>query len=252
MPGACDRAEGGVLFLDEIGSLPLAMQGILLRVLESGDYQPVGGGLPRQLNARIVSATNIPLAELVAAGEFRDDLVFRLQRLTIEIPPLHQRNDDILPLCKHFLSNLRPDKEPLLGDDLISYYKSHRWPGNVRELRNDLELMTVLHGGTTCFKRQHSPLYQSQRKGNTARFVRKKEPAVAVPPITGGAKVHVRRDKIISLAKQHGSIARSDVVAAIACAPGTAAKDLAALESAGLLKRIVPNGVIRLTRFYPT
>ena len=161
MVGACERAAGGVLFLDEIGSMPYAMV-LLLRLLESGDYQRVGGGKTRQLAARIVSATNVPLNDLVTQGSFRDDLLFRLQRLTLHIPPLHQRPDDIAPLCTHFLKALRPDREPVIDDDLITYYQAQPWPGNVRQLRNDLELMSVLHGDATSFARRHSALNEEQ------------------------------------------------------------------------------------------
>lgn len=137
-PGLLDRAGRGTIFFDEVAEAPPSIQAKLLRVLDGGEYRPVGGGAERLLRARVVAATNRDLGERVRAGAFRTDLYYRLSVLTIHLPPLRHRLEDILPLWDHFLGRLAPqhrrptDPSSPLGQRLLS----HAWPGNVRELRN--------------------------------------------------------------------------------------------------------------------
>ena len=137
--GKFEAADGGTLFLDEIGTLPAAGQVKLLRVLESGRFQRLGGNKERQVKVRVVSATNADLPALIRAGQFREDLYYRLNAIELALPPLTERPDDILPLARHFLP---PGKR--LGEDAERALRAHRWPGNVRELRNTIQRASLL------------------------------------------------------------------------------------------------------------
>ena len=108
--------------------MPLSVQGALLRVLETGDYMPIGSNKPKQLRHGSSAPPNIPLDELVAKGEFRADLRYRLQRLPIIIPPLAKRTADILPLAEHFLNMLLPHEQPQLSEELVAFWQGYDWP----------------------------------------------------------------------------------------------------------------------------
>jgi DNA-binding NtrC family response regulator len=139
--GRFQLADGGTLFLDEVGNLPPAGQIKLLRVLETGQFEPLGSGQTRATRVRIVSATNADLPALIRTGYFREDLYYRLNGIEIALPPLSERTEDILPLAQHFLGQ---DFE--LGDDGQVALMAHDWPGNVRELRNAIERAKLLAG----------------------------------------------------------------------------------------------------------
>ncbi len=139
------EAGAGTLFLDEVGELPLELQAKLLRALQEREVRPVGGHQTRPLKARVVSATNRDLREMVAAGEFREDLYYRLAVIPVLVPPLRERREDILPLARHFLQRLRP-QGPGLTPEAVRRLEAHAWPGNVRELENALEYASVLAG----------------------------------------------------------------------------------------------------------
>lgn len=140
--GKFEAADGGTLFLDEIGTLPPAGQVKLLRVLETGRFERLGGNRERTVKVRVVSATNADLPALIAEGRFREDLYYRLNAIELRIPALAHRPADILPLARHFLPpgrQLSPDAERAL--------LAHAWPGNVRELRNTLQRAALLARG---------------------------------------------------------------------------------------------------------
>ena len=142
--GKFEAADGGTLFLDEIGTLPLAGQVKLLRVLETGRFERLGGNRERTVRVRVVSATNADLSQMIAAGQFREDLYYRLNAIEIRLPPLAQRPDDILPLARHFLPAGKG-----LSSDAERALRAHAWPGNVRELRNALQRAALLARGDT-------------------------------------------------------------------------------------------------------
>ena len=130
-------AHGGTLFLDEVGEMSLRMQGLLLRFLENGEIQPVGSDAARRVDVRVVAATNKNLSELVRAGQFREDLLYRLQVIHLHVPPLRERRTDIRPLAMHFIA---ASKRPVsLTEDAWKALERYRWPGNVRELQNIVE-----------------------------------------------------------------------------------------------------------------
>jgi DNA-binding NtrC family response regulator len=140
--GRFELADGGTLFLDEIGNLPLPGQMKLLRVLETGQFERLGSGKTRQAKVRVLSATNADLKAMIHAGTFREDLYYRLNVIEVNLPPLAERNDDILPLAEFFL-----DRRAELGDDAREALLGYPWPGNVRELKNAIERAALLAGG---------------------------------------------------------------------------------------------------------
>jgi transcriptional regulator with PAS, ATPase and Fis domain len=145
--GIFETAHGGTLFLDEVGEISLAMQAKLLRVLEEQEIQRVGGRETISIDVRIISATNKELKEMVAAGTFRSDLFYRLHVISLAIPPLRERPEDLLLLVDRFL-NLFSQKckkeKPGLTREAAALLASYRWPGNVRQLKNVIERAVVL------------------------------------------------------------------------------------------------------------
>jgi len=149
-PGFFAEAEGGTLFLDEIGLLPPALQPKLLRVLQDGEYIPVGSRKPRKANVRIVAATNEDLQRSVKEGRFREDLWFRLRVVPLRLPPLRVRREDIPLLGEHLVGKhaLRLSRPPLLPDaEAMRALLDHPWPGNIRELEHALERGLLLARG---------------------------------------------------------------------------------------------------------
>ena len=147
--GLLAAAEGGTLFLDEIGEMSGAMQVSLLRVLDRGEYRQVGGTRTLLANVRFVGASNRDLQELVHAGRFRDDLLYRINTVALRVPPLRERSDDIPSLAHHFLQSLQPARGParLFSPAGITALQHYGWPGNVRELRNVIERIILLSQG---------------------------------------------------------------------------------------------------------
>jgi DNA-binding NtrC family response regulator len=144
VPGAFERANGGTLFLDEIGELPLDLQPKLLRVIESRTVRRLGGQKTISVDVRLVSATNRDLALEVAAGRFREDLYYRLAVVTLTVPALRERREDIPLLAARFLGALAVTPGQLLDRGALDALMRHDWPGNVRELRNTLERAVAL------------------------------------------------------------------------------------------------------------
>ncbi len=143
--GRFEQAMGGTLFLDEIGELPLGMQAKLLRVLQDGTFERVGGTDVIRADCRILAATNINLAEAVAGGRFREDLYYRLNVVTIELPPLRERLDDIPLLVNHIQKRLQERRLPAktFSRETLSRLARYEWPGNVRELEHVIEQIVV-------------------------------------------------------------------------------------------------------------
>ena len=146
--GAFERAHGGTLFLDELGELELELQPKLLRALERREIQRVGGDRTIPVDVRIIAATNRDLRSMVARGEFREDLYYRLAVVTVELPPLRERKEDIPVLIEHFLAGMHAKPEEL-PEGAVERFLEHTWPGNCRELKNAVERAVVL--GETRF-----------------------------------------------------------------------------------------------------
>ncbi len=148
--GCFELADGGTLFLDEIGTMPLGQQAKLLRVLQSGEFQPVGSSRTRRADVRVLSATNREVARDAEDGSFRQDLLYRLNTIEIQLPPLRERGEDIIALANHFLSSKAARyKKAVAGfsPEATSALLAHTWPGNVRELEHVVERSVVLAEG---------------------------------------------------------------------------------------------------------
>ena len=150
--GRFEYADEGTLFMDEIGDMPAPMQAKLLRVLENGEVVRLGSNSPVKVDVRLISATNRKLEEMVADRQFREDLYFRIKGITIHLPPLRERREDI-PLLTHYFMAAAAERyhKPIEGidPDAQQVLMSQGWPGNVRQLRNAIDTMVVLSGGTT-------------------------------------------------------------------------------------------------------
>ena len=146
--GLCETAEGGTLFLDEIGELSLGIQTKLLRFLQEGEFYRIGGKKPIQVDVRVVSATNRDLEQEVKAGRFREDLYYRLNTITLRMPPLRKRKEDIPMLVEHFLRSSRfggTTSQPCrIGPRVMDALQGYDWPGNIRELQNTIERLKIL------------------------------------------------------------------------------------------------------------
>lgn len=147
--GLFEAANGGTVFLDEIGDLPLHMQVKLLRVLQQRKVTRVGGTEPIDINVRVIAATNKNLEQMVREGQFREDLYYRLNVVSVQIPPLRERKEDIVPLLNHFLTvvNQKYHTQKTIFSDTIDAFENYPWPGNVRELENVLENLVITTPG---------------------------------------------------------------------------------------------------------
>jgi transcriptional regulator with GAF, ATPase, and Fis domain len=144
--GLLQHADGGTIFLDEIADMSLSLQAKLLRFLQEGEVRPIGSTQVLKVDARVVSASNKDLAQLVAEGKFREDLFFRLNGVTVSLPPLRERREDIPLLCDHFLKKVseREGKKPLhVAPETMKLFLRFDWPGNIRELQNTLETASL-------------------------------------------------------------------------------------------------------------
>jgi NtrC-family two-component system response regulator AlgB len=144
-PGRIATCDGGTLFLDEIGDLPLDLQPKLLRFVQDREYESVGDSVTKQADVRLIAATNVNLEDAVRAGRFREDLLYRINVIQIDVPALRHRAEDIIPLAEHLIAELRGDKA-ITGftDEAVSALNTYNWPGNVRELRNVIERAVIL------------------------------------------------------------------------------------------------------------
>jgi len=146
--GYFGAANGGTLFLDEVGELPLSTQVRLLRVLETGEYIPVGGSEPKKTDVRIVAATNVQIEKAIREGKFREDLYYRLCTISVKMPPLRERGDDVLLLFKKFAMDTAQQysiPEPLrLTPEAGRVMMQYKWPGNIRQFKNVVEQMSIL------------------------------------------------------------------------------------------------------------
>jgi NtrC-family two-component system response regulator AlgB len=154
-PGRIAACEGGTLFLDEIGDMAPSVQAKLLRFIQDKEYERLGESVSRKADVRIIAATNVELEKRVAEGRFREDLFYRLNVISLTVPPLRERSEDILPLSMDFLAYFsRVNRKAILGftDEARHALTQYTWPGNVRELRNAIERAVILGSGDTLDK----------------------------------------------------------------------------------------------------
>jgi DNA-binding NtrC family response regulator len=162
--GRIHVAHGGTLFLDEVGELPLSMQAKLLRFLQDGEVQRLGSSDVFKVDVRVISATNVNLLRCVKEKQFRQDFYYRLAVFPLELPPLRERRDDIVPLAEHFLMGLSeqssaPAKK--LSSSVSAILRQHMWPGNVRELQHAVERAFILAGNETQLRSSHFSMLET-------------------------------------------------------------------------------------------
>ncbi len=148
--GTFEAAHGGTLFLDEVADMPLETQGKIVRVLQEQTFKRVGGNTKVEVDVRVVAATNRELSAQIEAGNFREDLFYRLNVVPIRVPPLRERREDIPLLARHFMAQAARAAgvvERKLGDDALAALQAHEWPGNVRQLRNVIEWLLIMAPG---------------------------------------------------------------------------------------------------------
>jgi Nif-specific regulatory protein len=196
--GKFDAAQGGTIFLDELGELPLPVQGKLLRVLQDREFERVGSSKTVQVDVRVVAATNRDLEKMVAEGKFRADLYYRIKVVEIRLPPLRSRGpDDIARLARHFVS-LAAKREgraaPLISRGAMDRLTTYPWPGNVRELENCVESAVVIMDGRELSAEhlplpEHMPMLSAPSEMNPARL-----PTPLAVPMVGGSSVRSLAD----------------------------------------------------------
>jgi DNA-binding NtrC family response regulator len=170
--GCFELAEGGTLFLDEIANMPMSQQAKLLRVLQTGEFHPVGSSRVRRADVRFLAATNVDVRKEVAEGRFREDLLYRVNTVEIQLPALRERREDIPPLAAHFARRLaaRHGHPPrTFSPDAMTALLEHSWPGNVRELEHVVERALLLCQGDTV-RREDLALHAGRTEGEGARF----------------------------------------------------------------------------------
>ena len=171
--GKFEQADGGTLFLDEVGDMPAAMQAKVLRVLQEGEFERVGGQQALRCDVRVVAATNKDLAAEVKAGRFREDLFYRLNVVPIHAPPLRERKEDVPELAIRFLAEAceRNGRRPMkLAREALLALQSHEWPGNVRELRNLVERLAILSDGPEIGGNEVAEVLPGARRPRADRF----------------------------------------------------------------------------------
>jgi len=197
--GRFQLADGGTIFLDEVGEIPLELQGKLLRVLQESEFERVGDDRTRSVDVRIIAATNRNLEKLVMEGEFREDLFYRLSVFPIEVPPLRERREDLVPLAQHFLEQTAAEfgRDPYkLTRAQAEAIEQYDWPGNVRELKNAIERAVILSQGNTL--RLDLSLPQTRAATIAAEIVAPDERAV----LTEKQMRELQRQNLLAALKQ--------------------------------------------------
>ena len=234
--GRFAAAHNGSLFLDEIGDIPLPMQVKILRVLETGIIHPVGSNNGQSVNVRIISATNKNLPSLIAKGDFREDLAFRINVIPIILPPLRERKEDIPLLVSHFtktMSEFGKDAPVSVSPQLMRIFRMYPWPGNIRELRNILEYGRAMRGAGTL-ELEHMPEhFQGQ-------FLDSFSPSVQAPPQSLDRLFSV--DSAASL-DEKAAMQKTEILEALSATNGNVS---AAAKRLGVHRTTVINRMLRL------
>ncbi|MCB0730724.1 MAG: sigma-54-dependent Fis family transcriptional regulator [Ignavibacteriae bacterium] len=172
--GLIEEAEGGTLFLDEIGELPIELQPKLLTFLETKKFRPVGSTKEVSVNTRIISATNKDLKTAIKEKEFREDLFYRVNVVSFDVPPLRERKDDIILLAEYFIKTLSKDfnkKVPIFSAGAKNKLKEYSWPGNIRELKNSIERTLIFSENEKIEANEITLLSQEENFENTTEFI---------------------------------------------------------------------------------
>ena len=266
--GYFELASGGTLFLDEIGDMPIGLQAKLLRAIEDGNIVPVGATLGKQVDVRILSATNADLQARISEGAFREDLYFRLAGFTVNVPPLRERKEDIPLLTQHFLSIFATEmggtgleSAPTLSTEAINALKDYHFPGNVRELKNIVEHALLIMNSDLVIKPEHlrliditvrkSPAFTSEYSSEPETdFEHLKELVIKrsqKPMLEEEASEKTNEEKILTYLEKHGSINNSECRDFLSVKLRYASHLLNKLYQYGLLER---KGERRWARYY--
>jgi transcriptional regulator with GAF, ATPase, and Fis domain len=212
--GLFEKADGATIFLDEVGDMPVEMQGKLLRVLQAGEVKPVGDVVTRKVRVRVIAATNRDLDKALAAGEFREDLFYRFNAFTVVLPPLRERSEDIPVLAYHFLRKAEAKvnkKVDRFSPEALDLLRRYGWPGNLRELENIIERAVVLSSSQQV-EVAHLPLYMKDagpiRVTTQEGFVKAKERVVSMFEKEAVARFLAEARGNISVASQKAGITR--------------------------------------------
>ncbi|HUS66678.1 MAG TPA: sigma 54-interacting transcriptional regulator, partial [Kofleriaceae bacterium] len=234
-PGLLETAQGGTVFLDEVGEMPLSTQAKLLRVIETREVLPVGGLKARSIDVRFVAATNRDLEVEVAAGRFRADLYYRLNGMSVVIPPLRQRLDELPALVGLFVAQFCRENgiapEPQLTPGAIAVLESYAWPGNIRELRNVIERAVLVCGGG-AIEPDDLPIETMRRRAQSI--------TLQPPPSTAPAPSVVRRGAGApeGVRAELAEIERARILEALESAGGNQTR---AAQALGLSRRTLVN-----------
>ena len=209
-PGFFRSAEGGTLLLDEVSDLPLSIQAKLLRVLEQREVQPLGEVRPVPVDVRLIVAGQQSLAKAVQEGRFRADLLARVEGVTVRLPPLRQRREDVLPLFSRLLATMANGNTPAVESDFVERLCAHDWPFNVRELVLLVRRLLVLHGGESTLHAVHLP----ERMGERAPSPRSVEPRATAPEAAASEPVELPA-LVAALRASNGNVARASALLGI-------------------------------------
>jgi DNA-binding NtrC family response regulator len=190
--GRFEEADGGTIFLDEIGELPMQLQAKLLRIIQDGSFRRIGSARELRTDARVLAATNRDLEVQIVAGRFREDLFYRLNVMEIHIPPLRERPEDILPLATHFIGQFSR-LQPRFSASVAACLNRYRWPGNVRELRNAMERAALLSRGEIVLP-EHLP----------ARILAATKGAEPVEAVEAQRLEEIEREAILKALRKNG------------------------------------------------
>lgn len=256
--GLFEAVGKGTIFLDEIGEISAPLQIALLRVLDQNEYKPVGSNTSKKCNCRILFATNANLEQLVEENKFRKDLLFRLKRLEIMVPPLRTRAEDIPQLINYYLSIGRSDqKSPVLTSDLMDAFQRYSWPGNIRQLKNEMEKLRVLHSEKLSYTLRDFP-FKDEMEAAPKKKSEAKEQAKSpkndkqelIETVLNNSKNAIRRlDKLKDLFLTHKKFTRKELIAITGGAPKTVANDLETLHNEGFIVRVMPSTAARTHYF---
>ncbi|OGW43041.1 MAG: hypothetical protein A2X57_00100 [Nitrospirae bacterium GWD2_57_8] len=205
--GKFELADNGTLFLDEIGDMSLATQAKVLRVLESQEFQRVGGTRTLRADVRVIAASNKNLIKEIERGAFREDLFFRLNVIPLDVPPLRERPDDIPRLVRYFFEEFFREygqKPKTVDEDALALFQQYRWPGNVRELRNVIERLIIMTQGSRITAADVPPPLSSGSPARVAAGAPGAAPSALEFAALKDARAAFEREFITRKLKDHG------------------------------------------------
>ncbi len=243
--GFFEEAAAGTIFLDEIGEMSPRLQVALLRVLEAGEVRRVGASHGRKINCRVLAASNLPLTKLAVEGHFRKDLLYRLRRLEVRIPPLRDRQGDAALLAEHFLAEGRGAAErPVLSSELRDEISARDWPGNVRELRNAIERMRLLNSD-----KLHYDSEDLESRAPVVAEARSAAEAGRSQPVGSGTSPMRRVERVRDLFRRRRKLTRLELINALGVSPDTMTKYLKVLIAEGAIEKVCPTASPRTHYF---